>query len=81
MVVEEGQIITMEFEDNPVHVQAFLTDYDADVPVRYPLEEPSKNSFRVTPEGIKTLEILATFPGNKQVTYSTLVDVVETTQR
>lgn len=81
MVVEEGQSITMEFEDNPVQVQAFLTDYDADVPVRYPLEETSKNSFRVTPEGIKTLEVLATFPGNKQVTYSTLVDVVETTQR
>lgn len=81
MIVEEGQTITMKFEDNPVRVEAFLIDYDADVPVSYPLEETSKNSFRVTPEGIKTLEVHATFPGNKQVSYSTLVKVVETAQR
>jgi hypothetical protein len=77
MTVEEGQTITMKFESNPSRVQAFLTDYDADVPVRYPLEEISKNTFRVTPDGIKTLEVLAAFPGNEQVFYSTLVDVVK----
>jgi hypothetical protein len=77
MIIEEGQTITMNFEGKPIQVDAFLTDYDADVPVRYPLEETSKNSFRVTPDGIKTLEVRAQFPGNEQVFYSTLVDVVK----
>jgi hypothetical protein len=77
MTVEEGRTITRKFEGNPVQVNAFLTDYDADIPVRYPLEEISKNTFRPAPEGIKTLEVQAAFPGNKQVFYSTLVDVVK----
>jgi hypothetical protein len=77
MTVEEGRTITMKFEGNPVQVNAFLTDYDADIPVRYPLEEISKNTFRLAPDGIKTLEVQAAFPGNKQVFYSTLVDVVK----
>jgi hypothetical protein len=45
MTIEEGQTITMNFEGKPIQIDAFLTDYDADVPVRYPLEETSKNSF------------------------------------
>jgi hypothetical protein len=77
MTVEEGRTITMNFEGNPIQVNAFLTDYDADIPVRYPLEETSKNTFRVTPDGIKTLEVQAAFPGNKQVFYNTLVNVVK----
>jgi hypothetical protein len=77
MTVEKGQTVTMKFEGNPSRVQAFLTDYDADVPVRYPLVEVSKNTFRVTPDGIKTLEVQVAFPGNKQIFYSTLVDVVK----
>ena len=77
MTIEEGQTVSIEFQDNPIRVQAFLVDYDADVPVGYPLEEVSKNTFRVTPEGIKTLEVQVAFPGNKQIFYSTLVDVVE----
>ena len=77
MTVKEGQTITMNFEGNPIRVDAFLTDYDADVPVRYPLEETSKNTFRLTPDGIKTLEVRAQFPGYEQVFYSTLVDVVK----
>jgi NhaP-type Na+/H+ and K+/H+ antiporter len=77
MTIEEGQTITMNFESKPIQVDAFLTDYDADVPVRYPLEETTKNTFRVTPHGIKTLEVQAQFPGNEQVSYSTLVDVVK----
>ena len=32
--------------------------------------------FKIAPEGIKTLEVEAVFPGNKQIFYSTLVDVV-----
>ena len=67
MTIGEGQTVSIEFQDNPIRVQAFLVDYDADVPVGYPLEEVSKNTFRVTPEGIKTLEVQAAFPGNKQI--------------
>jgi hypothetical protein len=78
MWVEEGQTISIEFQDNPIQVLASLVDYDADVPVSYPLKEVSKNMFRIAPEGIKTLEVEAVFPGNKQIFYSTLVDVVGT---
>jgi hypothetical protein len=76
MTIEEGQTLAMKFKDTPVRVYASLIDYDGDVPVKYPLDEISKNTFRITPEGIKTLEVQAIFPGNKQVHYSTLVDVV-----
>ena len=76
MRVEEGQTVSIQFQDNPIRVLASLVDYDADVPVAYPLEEVGKNTFRVEPEGIKTLEVQASFPGNKQIFYSTLVDVV-----
>lgn len=76
MRVEEGQTISIEFQDNPIRVQASLVDYDADVAMSYPLEEVSKNMFKIAPEGIKTLEVEAVFPGNKQIFYSTLVDVV-----
>ncbi len=77
MTIEEGQTLTMKFKDTPVRVYASLVDYDADDPIKYQLEEISKNTFRITPEGIKTLEVQATFLENKQVHYSTLVDVVE----
>jgi hypothetical protein len=76
MTIEEGQTVSIEFPENPIRVKAFLVDYDADVPVGYPLEEVSKNTFKVTPEGVKTLEVQVAFPGNKQIFYSTLVDVV-----
>jgi hypothetical protein len=75
MIVQDGRTITMEFEKNPTRVEAFLADYDADVAVRYPLEDVSENTFILTPEGTKTLEVRATFPDNLQVMYSTLVDV------
>jgi hypothetical protein len=75
MIVQDGRTITMEFEENPTRVEAFLADYDADVAVRYPLEKVRENTFKLTPEGTKTLEVRATFPDNEQVMYSTLVDV------
>jgi hypothetical protein len=75
MIVQEGQTITMEFDEDPTRVEAFLADYDADVVVKHPLEEVRDNTFILTPEGTKTLEVRATFPDNLQLMYSTLVDV------
>lgn len=79
MTIEEGQTITMKYEKSPTRAQAFLADYDADAPVRYPLKEASGNTFTITPEGTKTLVLNAMFPGNLQVSYSILLDVDDNT--
>lgn len=79
MTIDEGQTITMKYEKSPTRTQAFLADYDADVPVKYPLKEASGNTFTITPEGTKTLVLNAMFPGNQQVSYSMLLDVNDKT--
>jgi hypothetical protein len=46
MIVQEGRRVTMEFEENPIRVEAFLADYDADIAVRYPLEKVRESTFK-----------------------------------
>jgi len=75
MTVQEGKTITMKFDKNPTRVEVLLIDYDGDVSVGFPLKEIRKNTFELTPGGIKTLEVRALFPGNEQAFYSTLIDV------
>ena len=76
MVVKAGGELTMEFDGKkPINVEALLVDYDADVTETHPLEKIDENTFRATEAGIKTLEVIATFPGNEHVSYTTLVDV------
>ena len=76
MIVRAGDELTMEFDGKkPINVEALLVDYDADTTETYPLEKIDENTFRATDAGIKTLEVIATFPGNEHVSYTTLVDV------
>jgi hypothetical protein len=76
MIVRAGDELTMEFDGKkPVNVEALLVDYDADTTETYPLEKIDENTFRATDAGIKTLEVIATFPDNEHVSYTTLVDV------
>ena len=70
----------MEFDGKkPVEIQALLVDYDADVTETYPLEKVNENTFEVNEAGIKTLEVIATFPDNQHISYTTLVDVMDDT--
>ncbi len=76
MIVKEGEELTMEFDGkNPTEVQALLVDYDADITETYPLEKVDENTFEAKETGIKTLEVIATFPDDMHISYTALIDV------
>ena len=80
MIVKQGEDLTMEFDGKkPVEIQALLVDYEADITETYPLEKVNENTFEVNEAGIKTLEVIATFPDNQHISYTTLVDVMDDT--
>ena len=43
----------------------------------YPLKKLSDNKFEMTQPGIKTLEVIGSFPDGEQISYTMLVDVKE----
>lgn len=76
MIVEEGRTVTIEFDgDKPSEINAYLVDYDADITETYPLKKINEDTFELTQTGIKTLEVIASFSGDTQVSYTLLVDV------
>ena len=79
MTVQPGEELTMEFDGDkqPNEIQALLVDYDADVTETYPLKKIDDNKFEITQPGIKTLEVIASFPDGEHISYTTLVDVKE----
>lgn len=79
MTVQQGEQLTMKFDGNkqPNEIQALLVDYDADVTETYPLEKIDDNKFVVNQPGIKTLEVIGSFPDGEHISYTTLVDVKE----
>ena len=77
MTIQQGEQLTMEFDGikQPTEIQALLVDYDADVTETYPLKKIDDNKFEITQSGIKTLEVIGSFPDNEHVSYTMLVDV------
>jgi hypothetical protein len=77
MTIVQGEQLTMEFDGNkqPTEIQALLVDYDADITETYPLKKIDDNRFEITQSGIKTLEVIGSFPDNEHVSYTMLVDV------
>jgi hypothetical protein len=67
--------LVFRLDKQPAEIQAVLVDYDADVTETYPLEKVDENTFEATETGMKTLEVIATFPGNGRISYTTLIDV------
>jgi hypothetical protein len=49
--------------------------HDADITETYQLKKIDDNKFEITQSGIKTLEVIASFPDNEYVSYTMLVDV------
>ncbi|MFY9798014.1 MAG: hypothetical protein WAK17_01285 [Candidatus Nitrosopolaris sp.] len=46
-------MVSFEFSKRPTNIDAFITDYDGDIPSVYPLKKVGGNSFRVSgPLGI-----------------------------
>lgn len=80
MIVEQGKTVTIEFDgDKPSEINAFLVDYDADITETYPLKKVSEDTFELTQAGIKTLEVIASFSDDTQISYTLLVDVKDST--
>jgi hypothetical protein len=79
MTAQQGEELTMEFDGDkqPNEIQALLVDYDADVTETYPLKKIDVNKFEITQPGIKTLEVIASFPDGEHISYTTLIDVKE----
>lgn len=79
MTVQLGEELTMEFDGDkqPNEIQALLVDYDSDVTETYPLEKIDDNKFEITQPGIKTLEVIASFPEGEHISYTTLIEVKE----
>jgi hypothetical protein len=76
MIVQKDNTVTIEFkEDKPSKLNAYLVDYDADVTETYPLKKITEDTFELARTGIKTLEVVATFSNDMQVSYTLLVDV------
>jgi hypothetical protein len=77
MTIQQGEQLTMDFDGDkePTEIQALLVDYDADITETYPLKKIGDNQFEVTQTGIKTLEVIASFPDNEHISYTMLVDV------
>jgi hypothetical protein len=77
ITIQQGEELTMEFrgDKQPAEIQAVLVDYDADITETYPLKKVDANKFEMTQTGIKTLEVIATFPDDEHISYTMLVDV------
>src|ERR687897_893699 len=77
MTIQQGEQLTMDFDGDkePTEIQALLVDYDADITETYPLKKINDNQFEITQTGIKTLEVIASFPDNEHISYTMLVDV------
>jgi hypothetical protein len=66
--VQEGGIIKIEFSKEPVSANAFIVDYEADVPSVHPLKKLSKDTFELSGvQGIWNLEVHAIFSSNSGV--------------
>ncbi|MFZ0512764.1 MAG: discoidin domain-containing protein [Candidatus Nitrosopolaris sp.] len=77
--VEEDTPISFEFSQKPLKVQAFIVDYDGDIPSVLPLKKTGSNSFEIPSfPGIWDIEVHATFPGGQYSSFTTLVNVMGT---
>jgi hypothetical protein len=76
LTVQTGDPISFHFNKHPTKVDAFITDYDGDVPSLHPLTQTSPNTFQVSgPIGIWEIEVHAIFPRNQYMSFTTLANV------
>jgi F5/8 type C domain-containing protein len=76
LTVQTGDPISFHFNKHPTKVDAFITDYDGDIPSLHPLTQTSPNTFQVSgPIGIWEIEVHAIFPKNQYVSFTTLANV------
>jgi hypothetical protein len=76
LTVQPGNTVSFEFSKQPKKIDAFITDYDGDIPSVYPLKKVGASAFEISgPLGIWQIEVHATFPNNQYTSFTTLANV------
>ncbi|HET7147468.1 MAG TPA: discoidin domain-containing protein [Candidatus Nitrosopolaris sp.] len=76
LTVEQGNTINFQFSKQPIKIDAFITDYDGDIPTVHPLKNVGPSAFQISgPLGIWQIEVHAVFPGNHYASFTTLANV------
>ena len=79
--LQEGAPISFEFSQKPLKVEAFIVDYDGDIPSLLPIKKIGSNSFEIPRiPGIWNIEVHATFPGGQYSSFTALANVLGTTK-
>jgi hypothetical protein len=61
LTVQPGNTVSFEFSKQPKKIDAFITDYDGDIPSVYPLKKVGASAFEISgPLGIWQIEVHAT---------------------
>lgn len=76
LTVQPGNTVSFEFSNQPKKIDAFITDYDGDIPSVYPLKKVGASAFEISgPLGIWQIEVHAMFPNNRYTSFTTLANV------
>lgn len=76
LTVQPDNMVSFEFSKQPKKIDAFITDYDGDIPSVYPLKKVAASAFEISgPLGIWQIEVHATFPSNQYTSFTTLANV------
>jgi len=76
LTVQTGNKVSFEFSKQPTKIDAFITDYDGDIPSVHPLKQIGPSAFQISgPSGIWQIEGHATFPNNQYTSFTTLANV------
>ena len=74
--LQDGNTLGFQFSKQPIRVDAYIADYDGDIPTLHSLKKVNLNSFKV--EGIKgtyNIEVHAFFPDNQYTSHTLLVNI------
>jgi hypothetical protein len=75
--LQEGSKISFQFNKQPIGLDAFVVDYDGDIPSLHALSRAGPNTFEVKgPQGFYNLEIHALFPDGQYTSHTILADFV-----
>ena len=76
LTVQPGDTISFEFSKQPTKIDAFIIDYDGDIPSVHPLKEVGPSSFQISGAlGIWDIEIHAIFPNSQYMSFTALANV------
>jgi hypothetical protein len=76
LTVQPGNTVSFQFSEKPTKIDAFITDYDGDIPSVHPLKKVGPSAFQISgPLGIWQIEVHAIFPNNQYTSFTTLANV------